>query len=149
MLVATCCKVKYPQKGLLVIQFLVPWWFYLVPQTASMIAMPPSPAEPSNACFHRGSMTAMPPSCSSEPANACPALLIPPVQSCAWWWWYSGSLLFFVQPVHGALQIHVNSSVSLFKQHILHCVVHVHVYRAQVNLSWSPVSVVAKPVARN
>ena len=67
-----------------------------------------------------------------------------------------GSLLFFVQlvHVHGALlflvqRVHIDGAVSLFEQHILHCVVHVHVYRAQVNLSWSPVSAVAKPVARN
>ena len=114
-----------------------------------MIAMPPYPAEPSNAWFQGCSMTAMPPSCSSEPSNACSALLDPPVQSYARWWWYSGSLLFFVQPVYGALLIHVDGAAPLFEQRILHCDVHVHVYRAQVNLSWSPVSAVAKLVARN
>ena len=54
-----------------------------------------------------------------------------------------GALLFLVQ------RVHVNGAVSLFEQHILHCVVHIDVHRAQVNLSWSPVSAVAKPVARN
>ena len=67
----------------------------MVPLPASMIAMPPHPAEPSNAWFHVGSMTAMPPSCSSEPSNACPALLIPPVQSYAWWWWYTGTVVVY------------------------------------------------------